>query len=136
MLCIKTRIANSPIHGIGLYADQFIPKGTLIWKFEPTIDIVLTEKDLQTLSKSTMKQLLNYAFQDRHSKKYILCGDDARFFNHSTLCNCDDSFVDKTIAIRDIQSGEELTVDYRTFYDNFEEYFLKNNIEVNSIFTG
>jgi hypothetical protein len=33
MLLVKTTIAPSPIHGIGLFADQFIPQGTRIWEF-------------------------------------------------------------------------------------------------------
>ena len=81
MLLVKTTIAPSSIHGIGLFADQCIPQGTRI---------------------------------------YILCSDDTRFFNHAETPNTESREVDGedeviTVAKRDIQPGEELTDDYRTF---------------------
>ena len=56
----------------------------------------------------------------RQSHQYILCSDDARFFNHSDTPNTESREVageDEviTVAKRDIQPGEELTDDYRTF---------------------
>lgn len=50
---------------------------------------------------------------------YVLCGDDARFFNHSEDPNCFDFYSDEeqdlTAARRDIRTGEELTCDYALF---------------------
>ena len=49
---------------------------------------------------------------------YVLCFDDARYFNHSDNPNCKtiESLDDKEgveIAGKDIQKGEELTVNYK-----------------------
>lgn len=44
----------------------------------------------------------------------VLCGDNARFMNHSFEPNCDDR-TGVTFALRDILAGEELTCDYRVF---------------------
>ena len=33
MLLVKTRLAPSPIAGIGLFADEDIKKGTVTWRF-------------------------------------------------------------------------------------------------------
>lgn len=33
MLLVKTRLGISSIHGIGLFADELIPKGTVTWRF-------------------------------------------------------------------------------------------------------
>lgn len=51
---------------------------------------------------------------------YILCADNARFFNHSDNPNThvvEDPEDEETadVASKDIQIGEELTVDYREF---------------------
>ena len=46
---------------------------------------------------------------------YELCSDDARFFNHSDEPNTGSISNDTDVALRDIQQGEELTCDYRTF---------------------
>lgn len=122
MLCIKTRLMPSRISGIGLFADEHISKGTIVWKFEPNIDVLLSKDDIEKLTDASKKQVYNYAFLDTNHKKYMLCGDDARFFNHSTENNCTDEFPDITIALRDISKGEELMVDYRKFYGNQEGY--------------
>ena len=61
----------------------------------------------------------------------MLCGDDGRFFNHSSTPSCDDSADDITVAVRDIEIGEELTVDYTTFYGDMESHaeVLQNQTE-------
>ena len=38
MLLVKTRLGASAIHGIGLFADEFIPKDTVTWRFTPGLD--------------------------------------------------------------------------------------------------
>lgn len=63
---------------------------------------------------------MRYAYQNPDTMNYVLCADDARFFNHSneanTHCVVDPEDEDTAnVASRDIQKGEELTVDYREF---------------------
>jgi len=122
MLCIKTQLKSSTISGIGLFADEPIKKGTIVWRYEPNLDILLPKETVAKLSESAQKQFYNYAFLDNTCGKYMLCGDDARFFNHSENPNCDDSEPNITIALRDLEKGEELTVDYKTFYGDFENH--------------
>lgn len=51
-----------------------------------------------------------------------MCGDDGRFFNHSDKFNCFEGNDTKPIvAVRDIKKGEELTVDYYQFDDNYKK---------------
>jgi SET domain-containing protein len=60
-----------------------------------------------------------YAGYNRKTKKYYLCEDNARFMNHS---NSPNTFYDRnlrqTIAISDIQIGEEITTNYCEFDDH------------------
>ena len=98
MLLIKTKLGLSKIHGIGLFADNFIKKGTVIWKFNPLIDIYIPSETLRNLSRNSREQISNYIYMDKFHKKNLLCGDDARFFNHSFTPNCDDSLDGLTIA--------------------------------------
>lgn len=119
MLLVKTKLAHSAIHGIGLFADEFIPKGTIIWKFNPVIDITLCLDQIEKLSEPSCEQIKKYTYRSMISGCYVLCGDDARFFNHSTEPNCYDvcesQEQDLTIARRDIEKDEELTSDYSLF---------------------
>lgn len=115
MLRVKTRLAPSTIHGIGLFANEFIPAGTIIWEWDSTFDLAFDIPDMRTLHVSAREQVEKYAFYDITLDKMVLCGDDARFFNHSDKANCLDNVLNarQTVALRDIAEGEELTADYR-----------------------
>ena len=116
MLLVKTRIGPSKINGIGLFANQFIPKGILIWKFKPGFDLEITKDKLTKLSQHTRDQFLHYCYLDKKPDKYVLSFDDARFMNHSetpTIEDGDPYGYDGDIAVRDIYEGEELTYDYK-----------------------
>ena len=125
MLLIKTKLDVSDIHGIGLFADEDIPAGAIIWKFNRLIDLRCAEADIQELSDSSREQISKYSYREKHTGLYVLCGDDARFFNHSANPNCLDFYhseeQDITIAVRDIAAGEELTCDYALFDSDWTE---------------
>ena len=131
MLLIKTKIGLSKIHGIGLVANQFIPKGKTVWKFTLGFDIKLSKQKLEKLPMPIKKQILNYTYLDQKTGKYILCGDDARFFNHSISPNTTHAYgkdkYGQTVAVKDIKKGEEITCDYRTFDANFVQRKLVPN---------
>lgn len=117
MLLVKTKIGPSKIAGIGLFTVLFIPKGTPVWKFEKGFDLELSKTQFEKLSEPAQEQILNYCYFNPKTEKYIVCSDDARFFNHSDNPNVssgpDDDHIDK--ALRDIEVGEELTQNYKIF---------------------
>lgn len=116
MLLVPTILKPSPIAGIGLFAQSPISRGEKVWEFKDGFDLLFVPSQIEELSSEAQRQFHNYAFLDTHHSKHMLCGDDARFFNHSPNPNCDDSQPDVTTAIKNIEAGEELTVDYLTFY--------------------
>lgn len=120
MLLIKTKTRISEIHGIGLFADQFVPRGTMTWRFLQGFDLRLSKSILEKLSAPAREQFLKYSYLDSKSMLYELCSDDARFFNHSDTPNTVSIDDDTDVAARDIQPGEELTCDYRTFDADWE----------------
>ncbi len=121
MLLVKTKLSLSGIHGIGLFADEFIPKDSVVWKYSKALDRVYAQVELDKMDKLDKEFLETYCF--KYHGKYYLCVDDARFMNHSEKPNCTDIGVDdvtendlgSTIAKVDIQKGEELTCDYSFF---------------------
>lgn len=120
MLLVKTSKHNSGIHGIGLFAGQFILKGAATWRFTPGIDQALHPAELGRIPDAARDQFLMYAYLDIRTGLYVLCADDARFMNHSPTPNVvgdyeQDPVFGVDVATRDIQEGEELTCDYRTF---------------------
>jgi SET domain-containing protein len=60
--------------------------------------------------------MLHYGYIDPRRNRFILCCDDYRFMNHSDTPNVQvDTGADphgRDFAARDIEVGEELTVDY------------------------
>jgi uncharacterized protein len=125
MLLVKTKLDISRIQGIGLFADETIAGGTLIWKFNRLIDLIFTEEQIEELALHAREQIKKYSYRDIHSELYVLCGDDARFFNHSENPNCLDTYESSekegiTFASRHIAAGEELTCDYGLFDLDFD----------------
>ena len=125
MLLVKTRIEPSLIHGIGLFADEAIAKGTIIWRCAPGLDLVFDESIRAALPVVARQDFMKYAYLDRDTGKYVLCFDDARFLNHSDEPNIVDGHDNKDgwgidIAAREIAAGEELTCNYKDFDADFD----------------
>jgi uncharacterized protein len=119
MLLIRTSIGPSPIHGYGVFADQFIPRGTVIWRIDPVLDIKVAAKKFRSLPMPARDYVAHFGYLNAQSE-YVLCFDNAKYFNHSELPNTepmafDDDPEGVDVASRDIFSGEELTTDYRNF---------------------
>jgi SET domain-containing protein len=120
MLMVKTRLGPSDIAGIGLFAAENIPKGTVTWRFMPAYDRLLTEADIDMLPEPARSNILDHVYLDATSNQFVLCADNARFMNHADDPNTSGvheagSIEGFDVATRDIAAGEELTCDYRTF---------------------
>ena len=126
MLLVKTNLHLSPINGIGLFAGEFIFKGTIIWKYTPQVDLRYSYEEYQQLKQQHNFEVLDkYIYKSRVSGLYILCSDDARFINHAHRPNTLDTLEDTeglTIASADIRPGEEITSDYALFDADFNTY--------------
>jgi uncharacterized protein len=109
----------SPEIGYGVFATQFIPKGTITWVLDD-LDREIDESYLYSIDKMRRETVLKYAYRN-NCGQYIFCWDIARFVNHSFNSNCISTAYDFEIAIRDIYPGEELTNDYGYF--NLDEPF-------------
>ena len=125
MLRISAKIGLSNISGIGLFSDQFIPKGTTTWQYDSKFDTSFDEADLAEMPDVARGPFLKYSYFDHDLGKYILCSDYQRFINHSASPNIA-STPTRDIAMRDIDEGEELTCDYTMYeHDWFDRHGLK-----------
>ena len=121
MFLVPVRLGLSPIHGFGVFAADPIPAGTRVWEFTEGVDYRLPADAVERCPEPWKSDLLKYAYRDS-TGDYILCGDAARFMNHSDDPSCDDSGDLYTVARTDIAAGQELTCDYRTFDLDWPEY--------------
>lgn len=112
MLLVPTYLAQSPLHGLGVFAAAPIPKGAVMWRFVPGFDLVIPLETAKSYPPVAWDYLMRYAYVSRHVPGgYVLDGDHSRFLNHSKQPNTDNS-TEATIARRDIAKDEEITVDY------------------------
>jgi len=125
---------STPSSGSGLYTDEAIKKGTILFSHDDWVEdekegwVTLTAAEMQSLTGEKRSLFLRYCYDldfdktigtfDWNCARHI-----ANYMNHS----CDPNMVydsrDNIIARRDIAPGEELTVDYGTFIANFDQEF-------------
>jgi len=121
MLTVKTSIRPSKVSGLGLFADEKISKGTSIWVFNPKWDLLFEQEEVNNMPKHQKEFINTYAYLSPLFEKYVLCIDNSRFMNHSAKINNLDTILfpgepdTRAVANRDIESGEELLINYRTF---------------------
>jgi len=109
MLTVKTKLREIPGKGIGLIADQKIKKGQSTWTFNSVIDIRVFKKEVP----EEMNEFFDTYAVDHGKDYFLLNTDNARFTNHSKNPNTKSLGIDKdNVALRDIDKGEELTIDY------------------------
>lgn len=120
MLHVKTRLGLSTIEGIGLFADQDISQGALVWSMG-LFDMFIDEETAKTrFLGPAYDEFIKYSPFDEKRKCYMLLCDNARFMNHSPKPNLTsqvNTMWSDTYAGRDIFAGEELTENYETFND-------------------
>ena len=114
----ELRYINEQI-GFGVFATQFIPKGTITWALDE-LDQILDSEYVETVDKAKSNLIKKYAYRNQ-SGQYVLCWDLGRYVNHSFHANCMGTAYEFEIAIRDINPGEQLTDDYGTL--NIDEPF-------------
>lgn len=116
MFLIKRKLAPSTLHGIGVFADEDIPKGAIVYRHTPELDIQLTDEQFRALEQAEQETILHYGYRDKRTGLYRLDHDDIRFVNDSRNPNIgyeEDS--GNIIALREIAHGEELTQSYADF---------------------
>lgn len=114
MLRVPTYVAPSSIAGVGLFAATDLPANAVIWEYAEGVDWKITPSELILFPEPFQSRLRHYLYQE-DSGVYVLCGDNAKYMNHSDHPNCDDTGGEYTVTTRAIKAGEELTCDYRLF---------------------
>jgi len=119
MYLVKTIIHESSIEGNGIFADEYIPMGTIIYFFKKG-DVIVRANEISSLPEEEKNKIVKYGMQDE-SGNWLL-GEGEEKLNHSCDANSLSLFVDDIycdIAVRDISEGEEITADYSLFYSTF-----------------
>ena len=119
MMMVRTELRASGIHGIGVFLQEPVKAGQLIWRFDSRIDRVFSDDELNELPAIMEEFLRTYSTLHAELRLWVLCGDNGRHFNHSDTPNTRSlgiAFGDD-VAAGDLPAGTELTSDYRTICD-------------------
>lgn len=118
MYLIKTKILQSPIEGQGYFANEDVPKGTIIYFYGET-DIRYPKEDFEKLDKKEKERLLEFAVEDEFGNWVET--STGPFTNHSCDPNIMPIFIGGQyvdIAVKDIKMGDEITIDYSQFFSS------------------
>jgi hypothetical protein len=122
MLLVKTYLDKSPIHGLGVFAAEDIPKGAKIWRFVEGFDRCYTPEQFARLPKPARDFMKDYAY--RVDGEILFTVDNDHHMNHDENPNTilRGGYV---IAAANIAKGVEITNDYREFDAALCAAFLK-----------
>ena len=107
-LLVPAKVLKSRIHGRGLFAAEDIPKGTVVWRFDPKVDKVVASA---AAGRRRFWRFDHYAYFDPSRKAWVYCTDRAKWINHSARPNLSDH-KDYMRAARRIRKGDEMTENY------------------------
>ncbi len=118
MIHIKYKLKVSDLHGIGLFSDQAIKKGELIYTASSMLDLNITQEEFDSLAQEEKNEILWWGFFDQPSQMWHVDFDVSKFINHSYAptvtqdASHDEAYI---VAARDIVQEEELTQNYLEF---------------------
>jgi len=134
MLIISSEVGQSKIHGLGVFTKEDVKKGAVIWVSHKDFDLYYTEEQLNRLPEVPRTNMYDHCYKNNKTGKFVLCGDEARYMNHSDEYNVVSQHFSSeeearafglgdevdwaegvSVAARDIAKGEELTCDYKEF---------------------
>ena len=118
MIHIKYKLDRSDIHGIGVFANQDIKKGEVIFTASPILDVNITQEQFDSLEEPEKKEVIYWGFFDKPTQRWHVDFDHMHFINHSYSANTIQDLLHLEtylIAAKDIQAGEELTQNYLDF---------------------
>jgi SET domain-containing protein len=120
MMLIPTYVAPSRIEGVGIFAAEDIPAGTLIWRLDPALDRLLTKEEIAALPEVHQAFVERYGYPYPHDPNVTIVElDNGRFMNHSTAPNTRFSDPDAGFTRNFIAAHDELTCDYSEFDPSF-----------------
>lgn len=118
MIHISYKLKASELHGVGLFANEDIKNGQLIYTASPLLDLNITQDQFDSLDQKEKDEILWWGFFDQLSQMWHVDFDVSKFINHSydaTITQDQSHDEAYLIASQDIRSGEELTQNYLEF---------------------
>lgn len=118
MVHIKYKLDKSKLYGIGLFSEENLKKGQVVYTASPLLDVNITQEQFDSLDEKEKAEIKYWGFWDEPNNAWHVDFDNSKFINHSynpTLTQDPKHRDAYLIAARDIKAGEELTQNYLEF---------------------
>lgn len=118
MIHIKYKLDRSNKHGIGLFADEDLKEGQLVYTASPLLDVNITQEQFDSLTDREKEEFQWWGFFDEPSQRWHVDFDVSKFINHSqegTVTQDKNHEEAYLVTTRDVKKGEELTQNYLEF---------------------
>lgn len=108
--------------GVGLFAGRSFKRGEILWLIDD-FDVKIPLHVYTELGKQLRDKLDIYTYMD-FNHRVIVPWDDGKYVNHSCEPNATGllQFDNLTIALRDIEKGEEIVENYNSYFAHFETF--------------
>ncbi len=83
MIHVKYKLKESPLHGIGLFADEKISKGEVVYTASPLLDVNVTKAQFISLDDREKQEIQYWGFWDDPNNVWHVDFDVSKFINHS-----------------------------------------------------
>lgn len=116
---------RSTTKGLGVFAKRPLLRGEILWILDD-LDIKIDLKEYQGIHLEKRKKLDVYSYQDCRDR-VIIAWDEGKYVNHSCNPNstCLLEYDNISIALRDIDRGEEIVEDYSSYFNHFETFVCR-----------
>jgi len=122
MYLVKNYKKKSRIEGNGVFAGEFIPKGTIVYYYCAR-DNSISKNDFHLLPKHKRDRIFKCGVEDETGSWHMAEREGDGDANHSCEANILPIFIDNIycdIAVEDINVGEEITIDYGLFFSSIQ----------------
>jgi SET domain-containing protein len=112
---VKYKLEKSKIHGIGLFADEDLQPGQLVYTASPALDVDIPMEEFEALDEKGKQEIRQWGFLMEPEDVWHVDFDISRFVSQSFEPNLiQDPNHQETylVAAREIKAGEELTQNY------------------------
>jgi hypothetical protein len=99
MLIIGNTAGPSSTHGTGVFTTEDVAEGQVIWLCYKVLDPLISAEEWEKLPEHPKQHCKNYMYWSTKLSKsaspffthqpegYVMCGDNAKYFNHSPTPN-------------------------------------------------
>jgi hypothetical protein len=116
---VDVEFKRSSVEGTGVFASSAITAGSKVWQYDRSMRIC-SKLQLALLPPGELRFALHAGYLHKPSGKFLYYRDGMEYMNHAfgSMANVGSSSwperveEDHTVALRDIEAGEELLEDY------------------------